>query len=258
RNPHDPSKIPGGRSGGNAAGVAARFAPAGIGSDTGGSTRIPAALCGVVGFRPTVGRYAGTGTLAGVREVVPIAHTRDTPGPIARSVSDVALLDAVITGEARALRRADLRGLRLGVARRSFFADLDAELEEVVDEALDQLQDSGVVLVEVDIPNLEALNAGAAHRPGPDGGTQRPAGFHAPHLHPPHRSRLQRRHSRGERADRPDRRWPAGRPRTRRACGERPAIARHRARRRRSLRIPARAEAGPRKVASGLGLLRAP
>ena len=159
-NPYDPSKIPGGSSGGNAAGVAARFAPAGIGSDTGGSTRIPAALCGVVGFRPTVGRYAGTGTLAGVREVVPIAHTRDTPGPIARSVADVALLDAVITGQPRALPRADLRELRLGVARRSFFADLDPGLEEVVSEALRRLEDSGVVLVEVDIPNLEALNAG--------------------------------------------------------------------------------------------------
>src|SRR5213083_2384337 len=146
RNPYDPSKIPGGSSGGNAAGVAARFAPAGIGSDTGGSTRIPAALCGVVGFRPTVGRYPGTGTLAGVREVVPIAHTRDTPGPIARSVADVALLDAVIMGQPLALRRASLHGLRLGVARRSFFADLDPGLEEVVDEALRRLQDSGVIL----------------------------------------------------------------------------------------------------------------
>src|SRR5439155_11955790 len=105
-----------------------------------GSTRIPAALCGVVGFRPTIGRYAGTGTLAGVREVVPIAHTRDTPGPVARSVADVALLDAVITGEARTLRRAHLHGLRLGVARRSFFAGGDAEREWVVDEALEQLQ----------------------------------------------------------------------------------------------------------------------
>ncbi len=159
RNPYDPSKIPGGSSGGNAAGVAARFAPAGIGSDTGGSARIPAALCGIVGFRPTIGRYPGTGTLAGVREVVPIAHTRDTPGPLARCVADVALLDAVITGEPLALPRADLRGLRLGVARRSFFADLDPGLEEVVDEALRRLQDSGAVLVEVDIANLENLDA---------------------------------------------------------------------------------------------------
>ncbi|TMH24858.1 MAG: indoleacetamide hydrolase [Betaproteobacteria bacterium] len=160
RNPYDTSRIPGGSSGGNAAGVAARFAPAGIGTDTGGSTRIPAALCGVVGFRPTVGRYAGTGTLAGVREVVPIAHTRDTPGPIARSAVDVALLDAVITGEPLALPRVDLNGLRLGVARRSFFADLDPAVEEAVDEALRRLRDRGAILVEVEIPDLEALNAG--------------------------------------------------------------------------------------------------
>src|SRR5438132_10650188 len=166
RNPYDPSKIPGGSSGGNAAGVAARFAPAGIGSDTGGSTRIPAALCGVVGFRPTVGRYAGTGTLAGVREVVPIAHTRDTPGPVARSVADVALLDAVITGQPRTLPRADRHGLRLGVARRSFFADLDPGLEEVVDEALDPIQDRGGVVLEVDVPHLVHSNAVAGSNAG--------------------------------------------------------------------------------------------
>ena len=158
RNPYDRSKIPGGSSGGNAAGVAARFAAAGIGSDTGGSTRIPAALCGIVGLRPTIGRYPGTGTLAGVREVVPIAHTRDTPGPIARSVADAALLDAVITGAPLVLPRVDLAGLRLGVARRSFFEDLDPGLKKVVDEALRRLEDRGVVLVEVDIPNLESLN----------------------------------------------------------------------------------------------------
>src|SRR5438034_1105351 len=144
RNPYDRSKIPGGSSGGNAAGVAARFAAAGIGSDTGGSTRIPAALCGIVGLRPTIGRYPGTGTLAGVREVVPIAHTRDTPGPIARAVADAALLDAVITGAPLVLPRVDLAGLRLGVARRSFFEDLDPGLKKVVDEALRRLEDRGV------------------------------------------------------------------------------------------------------------------
>src|SRR5207245_5047810 len=105
------------------------------------------------------GLNPGTWYLAVVREFVPIAHTRDTPGPIARSVADVALLDAVIMGQPLALPRASLHGLRLGVARRSFFADLDPALEELVDEALDQLQDSGVVLIEVDGPNLENLNA---------------------------------------------------------------------------------------------------
>ncbi|MGH8706763.1 MAG: indoleacetamide hydrolase, partial [Burkholderiales bacterium] len=159
RNPYDPTRIPGGSSGGNAVGVAARFSPAGIGSDTGGSTRIPAALCGIVGVRPTIGRYPGTGTVAGVTEVVPISHTRDTPGPMARSVADVALLDAVITGEPLGLPPVALMGLRLGVDRRNFFADLDPALEAVVDEALRRLEERGVVLVEVEVPRLAELNA---------------------------------------------------------------------------------------------------
>src|SRR2546426_3680233 len=82
RNPYDPSRIPGGSSGGNAAGVAARFAPAGIGSDTGGSTRIPAALCRVVGFPPPLRRYAGAGAPPGARGTGPNAHPRGPPGPI--------------------------------------------------------------------------------------------------------------------------------------------------------------------------------
>jgi mandelamide amidase len=159
RNPYDLTKIPGGSSGGNAAGVAARFAPAGIGSDTGGSTRIPAALCGIVGVRPSIGRYPGTGTRPGVKEVIPISHTRDTPGPMARSVADVALLDAVITGAPLALPRVNLRRLRLGVVRPNFFADLDPELEVVVDAALRRLGGEGVDLVEVEIPELADLNA---------------------------------------------------------------------------------------------------
>ncbi len=72
---------------------AARIVPGGIGSDTGGSVRVPAALCGIVGFRPTTGRWSQAG-------VVPISHTRDTPGPMTRSVADCALLDSVVTGSA--------------------------------------------------------------------------------------------------------------------------------------------------------------
>ena len=72
--PYDPSRIPGGSSGGVAAAVGARMAPGGIGSDTGGSVRIPAALCGIVGFRPSTGRWSQAG-------IVPISHTRDTAGP---------------------------------------------------------------------------------------------------------------------------------------------------------------------------------
>ena len=75
RNPYAPDRIPGGSSGGTGVAVAARLAPGGVGTDTGGSVRVPAALCGIVGFRPSTGRWSQAG-------VVPISHTRDTPGPM--------------------------------------------------------------------------------------------------------------------------------------------------------------------------------
>ncbi len=110
-NPYDPALIPGGSSGGNGAAIAARMCAAGLGTDTGGSVRIPAALCGIVGLRPTVGRYAGKG-------IVPMSHTMDTAGPMARSVEDLALLDSVITGSDAVVQPVPLRGVRLGVPRR--------------------------------------------------------------------------------------------------------------------------------------------
>src|SRR5262249_58146642 len=85
-NPYDATRIPGGSSGGTGAAVAARLAPAGLGTDTGGSIRVPASLCGVVGFRPSMLRWPQAG-------VVPISHTRDTAAPPARSVADFALPD---------------------------------------------------------------------------------------------------------------------------------------------------------------------
>jgi len=109
-NPHDRTKIPGGSSGGTAAAVAAGIFPAGLGTDTGGSCRIPAALCGVVGFRPTTGRYAGDG-------IVPISHTRDTAGVIANTVEDVALLDGVLSKQGGAVRAANLSDIRIGIPK---------------------------------------------------------------------------------------------------------------------------------------------
>ena len=168
RNPWDPLMIPGGSSGGTAVAVAARMMPGGLGTDTGGSVRLPAALCGLAGFRPSVGRYSGAG-------IIPISHTRDTAGPIARTVADLRLLDAVMagTGTGRAGRpgpgRAGsdsaqapapaLDGLRLGLPRGAFFADLEPEVAAEAGRVLDLLSDLGVVLVEADIPEVSELNA---------------------------------------------------------------------------------------------------
>ena len=149
-NPYDPSRIPGGSSGGTAAAVAAHMAPAGIGEDTNGSIRVPAAMCGIAGLRPTHGRYPGGG-------VVPLAPTLDTVGPMARAVSDLCLFDAVVTSEAMVTAPANLRGARLGVARKHYFTDLDSGVERVVAEALARLRRAGVTIVEADIPNLSEL-----------------------------------------------------------------------------------------------------
>jgi Asp-tRNA(Asn)/Glu-tRNA(Gln) amidotransferase A subunit family amidase len=159
RNPYDPTKIPGGSSGGNACGVAARMAPASLGTDTAGSVRIPAALCGIASLRPTVGRYPRTGDPNAVSDIVPLSHRRDTPGPMARTVADVALLDAVITGANAKLKLRDMRGVRLGVDRRNFFENLDPETESVMNDALRRLRDCGATPVEMEVQNLQALNS---------------------------------------------------------------------------------------------------
>ena len=154
RNPYDRTRIAGGSSSGTDAAVAARLAPGGLGSDTGGSVRVPAALCGIAGLRPTIGRYSGEG-------VTPISHTRDTAGPMAQTVADVALLDSVIAGGSVATP-ASLRGVKLGVYRAYFFADLDADTRAVIDAALAKLRQAGVTIVDVDMPQLKTLNDGAS------------------------------------------------------------------------------------------------
>ncbi len=156
KNPYDVSRIPGGSSGGTAAGIAARIAPAGLGSDTGGSTRVPSALCGTVGMRPSVGnggadrRYSGAG-------VIPISHTRDTVGAMARTVADVALLDSVVAGKP-APAAATLSGLRIGLPRAYFWENLDTELAAIMNTAVQRLTSAGVVFVNADLPGIGALN----------------------------------------------------------------------------------------------------
>jgi Asp-tRNA(Asn)/Glu-tRNA(Gln) amidotransferase A subunit family amidase len=151
RNAYDPSRIAGGSSGGTGNAIATRMAPAGLGSDTGGSVRIPAALNGISGLRPTLGRYSQEG-------ITPIAHTRDTAGPMAREVADLVLLDTIITGARDKVAPAPLSGLRVGVPRAVFWKNLDAETERLATAALDRLRGAGAVVVDVDLPGLAELN----------------------------------------------------------------------------------------------------
>ena len=145
-NPYDKTVSAGGSSSGTAAAVAARLAPAGVGSDTSGSIRIPASHCGIVGYRPSTGRYPGEG-------LFPLFHTRDAPGFMARSVADIALLDKVVCGD-KTLPEAELRGLRIGLPGDFFFADLDSRVAAVIDTELRRLRDLGVVMVEAGPPDI--------------------------------------------------------------------------------------------------------
>lgn len=151
RNPWDPSRIPGGSSGGCGAAVAAGLVPAAIGTDTGGSVRVPSALCGVAGLRPSVGRVSGHG-------IAPISTTRDTAGPLARCVDDLARLDAVLTGDTPTLPPVPLRGLRLGLPSTYFWDDLDPAVRERAEAALDRLRAAGVEFVPVALPGLAELD----------------------------------------------------------------------------------------------------
>ena len=151
RNPWNEAMIPGGSSGGVAAAVAARMFPGGIGTDTGASVRLPASLCGLVGFRPTVGRYPGEG-------IGPISHTRDTAGPITRTVADARLLDGVMAGRAAPDTVPALSDLRIGVPRGYFYENLDPAVAANAEASLDALRAAGVTLVEADIPDIGALD----------------------------------------------------------------------------------------------------
>jgi len=156
RNPYDPGLIPGGSSGGNAVAVAARIVTAGLGTDTSGSNRIPAALTGCVGFRPSVGNGGAERRYHDPQALLPLSHTRDTVGPITRTVADAALLDAVITGDA-AQPPVALSGLRIGLPA-PLWGGLDASLEAVARAAQRKLAAAGVTFVELEMRELMPLN----------------------------------------------------------------------------------------------------
>ena len=158
KNPYNVLHITGGSSCGGAASVAARLVPAALGGDTVGSIRVPAALCGVVGFKPTPGRWSGSG-------VAPISNALDTTGPIARRVSDCELLDSIATGGAPSAQRLPkgLKGTRLAVARQYYLDGADPEVEKIFNETIYRLKDAGASVVEVDLgtdfgPMVEEAN----------------------------------------------------------------------------------------------------
>ena len=150
KNPFDKTTFAGGSSGGTASAISAGLVPAGLGTDTGGSVRIPASLTGIVGFRPSCGRYPSTA-------VTPISKTRDTIGPMARSVGDIILLDEVVVADGEPVTEIASSEIRLGVPRDYYFQSLDPELATVVNDALGRLLVAGVHLIECDVADLELL-----------------------------------------------------------------------------------------------------
>ncbi|MEN0066891.1 MAG: amidase family protein [Myxococcota bacterium] len=145
--PANPELFPGGSSSGSAVAVASGAFGVSLGSDTAGSVRIPAALTGVVGYRPSLGRYSKEG-------VIPLASSRDTVGSLAHTVSDVALVDAVLTGDDTPPPTIDLSEVRIGLPGPVFYAGLHGEVDRGVQRALDALADAGAELVFADLPEV--------------------------------------------------------------------------------------------------------
>jgi aspartyl-tRNA(Asn)/glutamyl-tRNA(Gln) amidotransferase subunit A len=161
-NPWDLERVPGGSSGGSAAAVAASLCAGSLGTDTGGSIRQPASLCGVVGIKPTYGRVSRYGVIA-------FASSLDHPGPFGRTVEDAAALLEVIAGHDpcdatsipqgpgryREASKAGLAGMRVGVPKEYFQTGMDAEVEAAVRAALDELARAGATLVPVSLPHTQ-------------------------------------------------------------------------------------------------------
>lgn len=166
RNAWDPERIPGGSSGGSAVAVAAGMAKVSLGTDTGGSVRIPAAVNGLVGMRPTLGRISNGG-------VTPVSGSFDTVGPLAHTAEEAARVFEVIDGydptDPTCLDRErvsvldglddPVHGLRVGVPRRFFYEDLDPSVDRRLGEFLGALEGLGGTLVDVELPDAEQAQA---------------------------------------------------------------------------------------------------
>ena len=146
-NPADPARIPGGSSSGAAVSVASGSCVAAIGSDTGGSIRIPAALCGLVGFKPTMRRVPVAG-------IVPLSPSLDTLGPIAHTVEDCLLIDSVIADQPLQPEQITLAGLKLAVPLDVVLEDMDSQVAHAFSRALSHLSAAGVEVIDVPMPML--------------------------------------------------------------------------------------------------------
>jgi aspartyl-tRNA(Asn)/glutamyl-tRNA(Gln) amidotransferase subunit A len=152
-NPADRKRVPGGSSAGAAVSVADRMAVAALGTDTGGSVRIPAAVCGLVGFKPTARRVPIDG-------VVPLSTSLDSIGPLANSVECCAIVDAVFAAEPIAIpEAAPLAGLRFGIPRQFVMDELDSTVATAFDRACKALSAKGVKIESFDLPQLNELPA---------------------------------------------------------------------------------------------------
>jgi aspartyl-tRNA(Asn)/glutamyl-tRNA(Gln) amidotransferase subunit A len=162
KNPWDTSRVPGGSSGGSAAAVAAGIVPVALGSDTGGSVRQPAALCGVIGVKPTYGRVSRYGLVA-------FGSSLDQVGVFARTASDAAMVLQVIAGrDPHDATTADvsvsdypaeidqkIKGMRLGVSRTLLGEGLDEEVRNAIEKAIDAYKDLGAEIVDIDLPHAK-------------------------------------------------------------------------------------------------------
>lgn len=162
KNPHDPLRVPGGSSGGSAAAVASHMAVAGLGSDTGGSIRQPAAFCGVVGLKPTYGAVSRYGLIA-------MASSLDQIGPIAKTVDDAAILFDAIRGKdpldstsadnyqlpITNYRLEDIKKLKIGIPTEYFVEGLDKEINKKIEEVIKDLENLGLKTKRISLPHTK-------------------------------------------------------------------------------------------------------
>lgn len=148
RNPWNPDYISGGSSGGSAVSVAAGLSAGSIGTDTGGSVRIPASCCGLTGLKPTYG-------LLDTKGVTPISGSLDHTGPIARNVDDLSIMMQALTNKQYRSNAENLNGWRIGVPKTFFIEKIEPEVLHTYKEALKKLEDLGALLIEVDVPSVK-------------------------------------------------------------------------------------------------------